>query len=278
MGNRPFLPDSNLYGPSENIWGNFPVDQIMAGDRSAGFGFHDDFTDFAATSLYDGYILLQTATGTVIQIPSEENHPGIVQLTSAADNDEAVIQKGNGIDVGPYRMGLHAFAFEAYVRVSAEAIVAGDHGFFLGMGIGGAAGAAIANLLFTTGDAIYATADLCGFQHLAAESTAVDAMYQASGETKTEGAVNTDLDDIFPATIVALQWYKLGFLYLPHPRRLTWFVDGVDVAHVAEAEIVEDEFPDASSAFMQPTIGMRGVDATNGTIDVDWMRCMQFTG
>ena len=275
MGNRPSMPGSNLYGPSESIWGNVPVDQIMAGDRSCGFGFQDDFTNFAATSLYDGYILLQTATGTVIQIDSEENHPGIVQLTSAADNDEAVIQLGNGIDVGPYRMGANGLAFEAYVRVDAEAIVADDHGFFVGMGTGGAAGLAIANQLFTTADAIFATADICGFQHLDGESTALDAMYQASGETKTDGAVNTDLDTVH--TMVAATWVKLGFLYHPHPRRLTWFVDGTEVCHVAEAEIVEDEFPDASTAFMQPTIGMRGADATEATMDVDWVRCMQIT-
>lgn len=275
MGNRPFLPGSNLYGPSENIWGNVPVDQIMAGDRSAGFGFHDDFTDFAATSLYDGYILLQTSSGTVIQGASEENHPGIVRFTSTADNDEAVLQLGNGVDIGPYRMGPYGFAFEAYVRLNAAAIVVDDHSYFIGMAMGGAAGAAIANLLFTTGDEIYNTTNACGFQHLDGESTALDAMYKASTETKTDGAVNTDLDDIH--TLVATEWVKVGFLYVPYPRRLTWFVDGVEVCHVAEAEIVEDEFPDASSAFMQPTIGMRGADTSNAYLDVDWMRCMQIT-
>lgn len=279
MGNRPFMPDSNLYGPSENIWGNFPVDQIMAGDRSAGFGFHDDFTRFAATTLYDGYIILDTATGAITQVASEENHPGIIRLATLADNDEAVLQLGNGLDVGPYRMGADAFAFEAYVRFDAEAIVAGDHSFFIGMASGGAAGAAIANLLFTASDILYdTTLDCCGFCHLAGDAvgTALDAVYKASTEAVTDGAVNTDLDTV--QTLVALTWYKLGFLYLPHPRRCAWFVDGVEVCAVNEVEIVEDEFPDASTAFMQPTLGMRGADAPDAYMEVDWMRCMQFTG
>lgn len=279
MTNRPSMPDSNLYGPSENIWGNVPVDQIMAGDRSCGFGFQDDFTNFAGTSLYDGYILLQTASGTVVQVASEEDHPGIIRFLSAADNDESVIQLGNGLDIGPYRMGPHALAFEAYVRLNAAAIVADDHSYFIGMATGGAAGAAIANLLFTTGDAVNTDIDAVGFQHLDGESTALDAMYQTdnniTGEDKVDGAVNTDLDTVH--TLVAATWVKMGFLYLPHPRRLTWFVDGVEVCHVAEAEIVAAAFPDAATAFTQPTFGMRGADTSNAYLDVDWMRCMQIT-
>ena len=274
MGNRPSMPGSNLYGPSENIWGNVPVDQILSGDRSCGFGMQDDFTRFAATSLYDGYIILNEHTGTLVQIASEANHPGIIQFATPADNDEVTLQLGNGLDVGPYRMAEHGLAWEAYLRVDAEAITAGDHGYFWGMATGGASGCAISEQLFDA-DAIYATADLVGFQHLKAESTALDAMYQASGETKTDGAVNTDLDTV--ETLVAATWVKVGFLYVPHPRRLTWFVDGEEVAHVGESDIVEDEFPDATSAFLQPTIGMRGADATAATMDMDWLRVMQIT-
>lgn len=251
------------YGPG------FP--RTQSGNPS--IGFYDDFLQVGNTSLYNGYILLQTATGTVVQIPSEATAPGIIRCGSLADNDEAVIQPGAGLDVGAFRLQKD-FVFEARVRINAAGIVADDHGFFIGMAMGSDAGAAIANKLFTTGDAIYATSDLCGFQHLDGESTALDAMYQASDETKTDGAINTDLDTV--KTLVAATWVKLGFRFeAARPRKCAWYVDGVEVANIGETDIVEDEFPDADTAFMQPTIGIRGADATSAYLDVDWMACAQ---
>jgi len=261
------------YWLSGEVFKKLPIDAIFAGDRSAGIGFCEDFIRVGNTSLYDGLIRLQTATGTAIQIASEANHSGILRLTSAADNDEAVIQLGNGLDVGPFRLQKD-FAFECCVRLNAAAIVAGDHGFFAGMWTGGASGGAIANLMFTAGDAIYATANLVGFQHLVAESTALDAVYQASGQTKVDGAVDTDLDTV--QTMVAGTWYKLGYRFsMMAPRRLEWYVDGVKVCEIGETAIAAAGFPDADTAFIQPTIGMRGVDATTAYLDIDWMACAQ---
>lgn len=259
------------YGLSGEVWKKFPLDAALSPGRNGGIAFFEDFMKVSDTSLEDGYIRLQTATGTVTQIASEANHYGICRLTSAADNDEAVIQLGNGLDVGPFRL-QNDFAFEAYVRLNAAAIVAGDHGFFMGMATGGASGCAIANQLFTTGDAIYGTANLVGFQHLVAESTALDAMYQASGQTKVDGAVNTDLDTV--QTLVADTWYKLGFRFeIARPRKLEWYVDGLLVCSIGETAIAAAGFPDADAAFIQPTIGIRGVDATSAYLDIDWMAC-----
>lgn len=261
------------YWLSGDLWRKVPVDAIFAGNRAAGIGLCEDFMKVSDTSLEDGYIRLQTATGTVTQIASEANAYGLCRLTSAADNDEAVIQLGNGLDVGPFRL-QQRFVFEARVRINAAGIVAGDHGFFVGMWTGGAAGGAIANLMFTALDALYATADLVGFQHLAAESTALDAVYQASGQTKVDGAVNTDLDTVH--TLVAATWVKLGFRFeMMKPRSLGFFVDGVKAAEIGETDIAAAGFPDADTAFMQPTIGMRGVDATSAYLDIDWMACAQ---
>ncbi len=265
-------------GPSARVWRTINCPHGSGffrtrGEGNAAFGHFDDFIRFSETTLTDGYIHLETATGTIAQLASTATAPGIVQLTSAADNDEAVIQLGNGLDVGAFRLQKD-FAFEARVRLNAAAIVAGDHGFFIGMATGGASGCAIANQLFTTGDAIYATADLIGFQHLAAESTALDAMYQASGQTKVDGAVDTDLDTAH--TLVAATWVKLGFRFSSNrPRKVEWFVDGAEVCQIEETGVTAAGFPDGDTAFMQPTIGMRGVDATSATLDIDWIACAQ---
>lgn len=276
MGNRPSMPGSNLYGYSENIWGNVPVDQILSGDRSCGFGFQDDFIRLGNTSLYDGYIRMVTATCAVQQITSETNHPGILQLYVVGDtaNDECVVQLGNGLDVGAFDLLNDGLAFEAYIRP--EKTTTAMWSWFCGLAIGGAAGAAITDKMFadTTG-AVYATADFVGFQKLQAETTALDGMYQASGQTKVDGAVNTDLDTI--GTLVATGWLKVGLLYQPHPRRLAWFVDGVEVAHIDTAALDAAAFPDA--VFLTPTFGVKDINGTASDInlDMDWWRCMQIT-
>lgn len=262
-------------GLSARLWKNMPFPYgpgfIRTHTGNPNIGFYDDFLKVGDTTLEDGYIRLPTGTGTIIQIASESDAYGILRLTSAADNDEAVIQLGNGLDVGALRLQTD-FVFETRVRINAAGIVAGDHGFFAGMWTGGAAGGAIANLMFTTGDAIYATANLVGFQHLVAESTALDAVYQASGQTKVDGAVNTNLDTVH--TLVAATWVKLGFRFqAARPRKLAWYVDGVEVCSIGETAVAAAAFPDADAAFMQPTIGMRGVDATSAYLDIDWLAC-----
>ena len=273
-----YFSETDGIGPSTKVWRNINCPHGSGffrtrGEGNPALGFYDDFLKTSDTSLEDGYIRLQTATGTVAQVASEATAPGIVQLATPADNDEAVIQLGNGLDVGPFRLQKD-FAFEARIRVDAEAIVAGDHSFFIGMYTGGAAGGAIANLLFTTSDVMYATSNFVGFQHQAVESTALDAAYQLSGQTKVDGAVDTDLDTV--QTLAAATWYKLGFRFrATRPRLLEWFVDGSEVCQIEETSVAAAAFPDADTAFMQPTFGARGADATAATMDIDWWACAQ---
>jgi len=237
------------------------------------FGHFDTFLKTSDTSLEDGYIRLDTATAVLSQQSSTATAPGIWRLLSAADDDEAVIQLGNGLDVGAFRLQKN-FAFEARVRVDAEMIVAGDHSFFVGMATGGASGCAIADQLFTASNVIYGTANLCGFKKLAAESTALDAMYAVSGDTEVDGSVNTDLDTVH--TLVAATWVKMGFRFnATSPRKMEWYVDGAKVCEILESDIADAAFPDADAAFMQPTIGVRGADATSAYLDIDWWACAQ---
>jgi hypothetical protein len=267
-------------GPSARVWKKINCPHSSGffrtrGEGNPALGFYDDFIKTSDTSLEDGYIRLQTATGTVTQVASEATAPGIVQLATPADNDEAVIQLGNGIDVGPFRLQKD-FAFEARIRVDAEAIVAGDHSFFIGMASGGSAGGAIANKLFTASDVLFVTTlDAVGFYHLAAESTAMDACYLAQDNgTTVDGSVDTDLDTV--QTLVAATWYKFGFRFqATRPRKMEWFVDGVKQAEILETAVAAAAFPDADDAWLQPTFGARGADATAATMDIDWWACAQ---
>ena len=67
-------------------------------------------------------------------------------------------------------------------------------------------------------------------------------MYQLSGETKVDGAVNTALDTVH--TMVADTWVKLGFRYFSNPKKLCYYVDGAVVATVLVEDLDADAFPD----------------------------------
>jgi hypothetical protein len=278
---RPIVEGMEGIGLSPNLWRSMPTELLLNGpDVGAGWGFFDHFLRFGNTSLYDGHIILATGSGTTVaQIDSEATAPGIVQLTLDGDgaNDEAVFQTGNGLDVGPFIMSSYDFVFEARVRFNAYAIVASKASYFIGMATGGAAGAAITDLLFTdSGGALYGTNSFVGFQKLYAESTALDGMYQASGQTKVDGAVNTDLNAI--KTLVAATWVKLGLRYQASPRKLTWFVDGDPICSIGKTALDAAAFPDA--VYLQPTIGCKDVagSSNNITLDIDWWAAAQSYG
>ena len=264
-------------GLSGRLWRKFALPSGGVFERTASgnpaFGFIDDFLKYGNTSLYDGKIILAGSGCSVAQISSEAGRPGIIRATIDGNgaNDEAVMQAGAGLDVGPFKAAGSELAFEACIRVSA--ITAAKWSWFVGLATGGAAGAAITKKMFAdTSGAVYATQNFIGFQHLAAEGAALDAMYQASGKTKVDGAVNTDLDTIH--TLVANAWVKLGIRYNAHPKRLSWYVDGVEKAHILESDIDADEFPDA--AFLQPTIGVKDKAGDAAlTIDMDWWAVAQ---
>lgn len=262
---------------SGRLWRKFVQDGILvAKNRTLGIGIEDDFIKFGATSLHDGYIILATGSGTTVaQITSEADGFGIVRLLLDGDagNDEAVLQLGAGLDVGPFKLASNDLCFEARIRV--DAITAAKWSWFVGLASGGAAGAAITDKMFvdSTG-ALYATNSFVGFQHLAAEGGAVDGMYQKTGQTKVDGAVNTNLDTLH--TMVAGTWVKLGFRYFSHPKRLCWFVDGVEVgaARLLASALDAATFPD--DVFLTPTIGAKDVAGDAELhLDIDWWACAQ---
>lgn len=282
LTHKPQCADS--YGRSAALWGNFPLDQIFAlKDRNVGIGLTDDFLRVGNTSLYDGYLRLATGSGsTLAQLTSEANAYGILRFTLDGDaaNDEVVLQHGNGLDVGPFKLANYDLCFECRIRPNSYAIVANKNSFFVGLASGGPAGAGITDLLFTdSGGALYGTNSFVGFQRLYAESTALDAMYQKTGQTKVDGAVNTALNAIH--TLVADEWVKLGFRYYANPKKLVFFVNGIPAigtggpAVLGAAALDAAAFPD--DVFLTPTIGCKDVagSSTDMTYDLDWWDCAQ---
>ena len=266
-------------GLSGSLWRKFPLDAILAGNASVGIGFFDDFLWCGDTTLYDGYFTLETGTGTVTRIATDWDPTsaateattgiGLMQLFGTADNDEAIIAWGNALDA-PFKLGRKDLAFECRFRCTT--VEADDIGFFIGLA---ELGAQATTKCIAANDAIDATYDLIGFQHLKAETTAVDGMYQVGGQTKVDGAVNTDLDTL--ATLTAATFKKVGFRYFADLDLLCWFVDGVeDVdARLRVSDLTAGTFPDDN--FMTPLAVVATPAADDESIVLDWWACAQLT-
>jgi hypothetical protein len=263
-------------GPSARVWKKINCPHGAGffrtrGEGNPAIGFFDDFLSFDTTS-GDKYGKVEEHGATVVQEPSEATAPGMVRLEMDANDEEATLQLGNVLDVGAFRLQKD-FAFEARVRVSANGIVENAAGYFVGMATGGASGACVTEQLFAA-DVLNTSLQLIGFQHLAGETTALDAVYMGNA-TAIDGSQDTDLNNI--QVLAAATWYKLGFAFrATKPRKVEWFVDGAKVCQIEETGVAHANFPDADTAFMQPTIGIRGGSAGAATtLDIDWWACAQ---
>lgn len=263
-------------GLSPKLWSKFAPPIGGGFERTASgnpaIGFFDDFLWKASTSLYDGYFILLTGTGTTTRIATDWDPAaptttgiGLFQLFNTADNDEAIIAFGNAIDA-PFKLNNADLCFEC--RLNCATIAVNQYGLFVGLA---EIGSEATTEVIHSDNAIDNTYDLCGFQHLEAETTALDGMYQVGGVTKVDGAVTTKLDTI--GTLAASVYIKLGMRYTHHPRKLEWFVDGEPEASLTKTEIEAANFPEDN--FLTPTIVLASGGTDDYTTVIDWWACAQ---
>jgi len=261
-------------GPSPKLWSGI-VSPSRGGfeglsSGSPTFGFFDDFLH--NTSQYDDYYHNTAGTGTLGRIVTDwdPGSPtttgiGLLQMFGTADDDEAVIAYGNAADA-PFKLDYSELCFEC--RLKCETIDADEYGFFVGLAERGSEAEA---QIIGTGNAVTNTYDLCGFQKLYAETSAIDGMYQVGSVTKVDGAVKTKLDTI--GTLVAGTYIKLGLKYTHSPHKLEWFVDGRQVALLSHSELEAANFPEDN--FLTPTIVLATGGTSDSTTVVDWWGCVQ---
>lgn len=274
---RVGFEDMDTRGLSPKLWGKFapPIGNSFQSTSSGNpaFGFYDDFLWKAATTLYDGYFDLLTGTGTYVRIATDWDPDaptttgiGLWQMFNTADNDEAILAFGNAVDA-PFKLDGRDLVFEC--RLKCATIAVNQYGLFVGLA---ELGAQATTEVIHSDNAIDNTFDLCGFQHLEAETTAIDAMYQVGGVTKVDGAVTTKLDTI--GTLVASTYIKLGMQYQANPRKLSWWVDGVEKASLTATELAAANFPEDN--FLTPMIVLASGGTDDYTTVVDWWACAQY--
>ncbi len=266
-------------GPSGAVWKGFnPPEGGIFGSTQSGnpaWGFFDDFLYKAATTLYDGYFMLLTGTGTYTRIASDYD-PASVSTTSLGtmeflvsdDNAESIMSFGNAVDA-PFNLGMgRDVAFEC--RLTSENVAADDFCLFVGLA---ELGAQATTKINDNGQDLVNEFDLLGFQHLMTDSTAMNGLYQVGGQTAGTSVSNTGLAAL--ATLVANTYVKLGFRWDAGQGILRWYVNGVeDVgARLERRNLSSGTFPDDN--FMTPMIMLGTDQANDSVVNMDWWACAQ---
>jgi hypothetical protein len=271
--------DSRL--PSGRLWRGFAPPTSMSPYGSTfetpsgnpAFGFFDNFFAVPTTTLLSPYLKLIGTGCTVEQIASTSTEKGIIQLAldGNADNDEAVLQWGRGLDA-PFLLADKDLVFECRLAISAITAAKWD----IGVGLG-EVGMGATDALFADTSGL-ADKNFLGFVHLAAEGAGIDGAYKADGQTYQDGATKTKLNSLH--TFVAATYVKLGFRYRANPKTVEFYVNNampggtITPARLTASEIDAATFPD--DVLLAPIIGIKDqAGDTALTVKMDWWGCAQ---
>lgn len=270
--------DSRLF--SGRLWRGFapptsmsPYGGVYDNSGNPCFGFFDNFLAVPTTTLISPYLKLASAGCTVEQIVSTSTEKGIIQLAldGNADNDEAVLQWGRGIEA-PFLLADKDLVFECRIALSAITAAKWD----IGVGLG-EVGMGVTDTLFADTSGL-ADKNFLGFVHLAAEGAAIDGAYKADGQTYQDGATKTKLNALH--TAVAATYVRLGFRYRAAPKTVEWYVNNampggtITPARLTASEIDAATFPD--DVMLAPIIGIKDqAGDTALTVKMDWWGCAQ---
>ncbi|MHC4676974.1 MAG: hypothetical protein ACYTBZ_31205 [Planctomycetota bacterium] len=267
-------------GPSMNIWADCPVLGIME-DPGLGYYFFDDFIgcpELAAGSAITQlppYVAIADTNGGGIAAATDVVG-GAIALSSGttADCDTTLqLGGGNSFVISDTAGSDKKLWFEARIKISA--ITDDAVQYFIGLaeedrcvdaGVFGKSGG-------TTPEAAMADIDYIGFLRYDGGTTAINFVYNLSGQTGVEkiAAIDTAGADTF---------MKLGFLYDPDAetaQRIKVYADGEEsttyVTGTNIATATGSAFPDGEELTL--TMATMSDSTTSGTMTVDWWRCAQ---
>lgn len=231
--------------PTAAIWNNFNLKELRDNPFSGAL-VESDFRrgkDVPANSYSDA-----TAN---ISVNSEA--VGALQLLGSADNDAAEIQYAGPILAN----GGKKWAMEC--RIKTNSVTADDIGFFFGL----LTGQELTGDLIADNGAALIDSNALGFQSFHADSTGVDAVYVAVGETPI-------IHDADVKTMVVNTYFTLGMYY--DGTDIQIYVDGVNTADpILAADIIAggDDFPE--DAVMVPTLCTKNGAAEDDVVIYDWV-------
>jgi hypothetical protein len=253
-----FTANTTRY-PSPAIW-----DHIEALDERPGrvVGLFDEFVDAAFTvptteGNFGRYKAFSSSGATITVL--DEAGTGITITEATADESVCIATRGlpfQIINTG----GM--LAFEARIKTSSVANTA--HNTIVGLMD---ARTLIVGDPLTVAGALISTLNFVGFQRLEADGDAMDTTFQENGETQV--VVEADA-----AVLAADTFIKVGMLFEPQKKLLTFFVNGVPRATTKTiSDTAGDAFPNDVRLGM---VFCHMAAATSpGTQSIDWWGCKQ---
>lgn len=249
-----------LSGPSPAIWGNLPIEELVA-HPDKGIYFHDDFTggvlltNNQAESNLNGW-RAYTGTTSGSDITDAGIVGGGIKLNSTTDNEGVAIRK---LPCFKLALGQGRFALEA--RVKFNTITDSRQNAFFGL----AAGTTLSTSFpITTSDAM-ADSNFVGFQKVFADGDALDTTYKADGVT----AVTVKADAV---TLVADTFVKLGMYF--DGTKLYFYADGARLADYKTLPSTDgDDFP--NDVVLGPVLALMLGHGDDAILTVDWIRGAQ---
>ena len=224
------------------VWDDFDTFPITWGTTAGNWGRYKTFGS-AGSACSDG-----DAVG------------GVLVLTETGD-DEGMALATTGLPFQIINTG-GMLGFEARVQIS---LIAND-GLNTCIGLASSVAYSVGEPITTSGE-LYNTMAFVGWNQLEADGDQYEPVYQESGDTK----VTVKADAV---TMVASTWVKLGFLFEPERKLLTYFVNGVPLVDtVSISDTAAAEFP--NNVRLGMCLGTIADDTSPGTFSIDWWKCYQ---
>ena len=234
--------------PTAAIWDNFDLKELRD-NPFAGAYYDSDFrqgNDMPANAFTDAASNLSLNAEAV----------GALQVLGSVDNEAVEIQLPGPITTS----GGNKWAFEC--RVKQNTITNDDLGYFIGI----MTGSELVGDLIADNGASMADVGSIGFQLFHADGNAIDAVYDANGQT----AQVHDTGVIVPATGT---YDTMGMYY--DGTDIQVYINGVNTADpiLGTGDIDAVTFP--SAVVMVPTIATKNGAAEDDVIILDWIRFAQ---
>lgn len=254
-------------GPSNSIWFDCPVLEIIAGVAD-GVILFDDFTNgprvaAGAEASYAGYgggYRGFADTGGLVADGGEIG--GTLILSSDGDNEGASFRTG----CAPFQIarGQGKLWFEA--RVKTSDISDTKHGIFLGL----MADNALTATVPITATGTIADVNIVGFHRLEGDGDMFDTVYKADGVTQV--TVQADA-----TVIVADTYVKLGMVFDPKNNQLSFYRNGLKLATTyTVVSAAGTDFPNDVRLGLVIAV-LNATASTPGSTEIDWWRCAQLS-
>lgn len=248
--------------PSQSLWGDCPVLEIIEGSR-AGWHFFDDFLAFpnAATNTSEANLgVYKYFTSDGADIADSDEVGGVVDFSSDGDNEGASLAT---VQL-PYQIDLSTGDFWFEARIKSSTITDTKHGFFVGL----LDSATLSATVPIAAAGTLADENFVGFHRLEGDGDKLDTVYKADGVTQV--TVATDA-----ITLVADTYVKVGMRYNARTEKLTFYKDGVPLTDTKTIPSADGtDFP--NDVRMGLCFALLNATATTpGSSSMDWWKAAQ---